>query len=93
MKLHQYITSGEDIELLARTVIEKKNSFFGFYLPRMIEFISSKTFAQAEDLSFICSIAVLGAKLSKPMYERIENAFRAKMKTSDTLAISKYVIN
>merc|ERR1712176_734998 len=47
-----------------------------FYLPRLLDFTEDKFFA-AQDLSFLRVLQVIGSMITKEIYERIENKFKA----------------
>ena len=89
INVHSINTSGDDLDLVMKTILEKKPPLLGFYTPKLFELISCQAFKDATDLSFIRSVSVAGAQLSTAMYERIETELAPKITNSTLMNIRK----
>lgn len=91
IKFHVLITAGDDMERCMEVVLERRINMFSMYTPKMIELISTSTFQNSKDLSFVKGVSVFGAPLGPNLYQRIENGFRSKISKNSLFYIQKYI--
>jgi len=75
---HYVITAGDHLDKSIQYAFNQKIPCYGFYTPKLVELLSTKTFIESADLSFVQMVSVGGAKLSSVIYDRTESEFRQR---------------